>query len=107
MGSYGGFIPLLPFLEQDNWVRRWDPRRAWYEPPNDSIVSIEIKVFYCPSNRSGGTVDSSFLVPFAGRLLPNVAACDYLLCKGANALCSVTQVPSEAAASSTSTRERA
>src|SRR5262245_17287812 len=45
MGSYGGFIPLLPFLEQANWLRRWDPHRAWYEPPNDGIVSTEIKVF--------------------------------------------------------------
>jgi prepilin-type processing-associated H-X9-DG protein len=33
-------------------------------------------------------------VPFAGRPLPNPAACDYLLSKGANsALCRQTQVP--------------
>ena len=50
--------------------------------------------FYCPSNRTDGAVDMSFLVPIAGRPLPNPAACDYLLCKGANAaLCEVTQVP--------------
>src|SRR3981189_2095598 len=24
-GGFGGFIPLLPFLEQENWIRRWDP----------------------------------------------------------------------------------
>jgi prepilin-type processing-associated H-X9-DG protein/prepilin-type N-terminal cleavage/methylation domain-containing protein len=94
MGGFGGFIPLLPFLEQDNWFSRWDPNRKWYEPPNSAVVSVEVKVFYCPSNRSGGVIDTSFLVPFAGRPLPNVAAGDYLLCKGANAaLCPVTQVP--------------
>jgi prepilin-type processing-associated H-X9-DG protein/prepilin-type N-terminal cleavage/methylation domain-containing protein len=97
MGGFGGFIQLLPFLEQDNWFSRWDARRKWYDPPNDAIVSVEVKVFYCPSNRTHGVIDTSFLVPFAGRPLPNVAACDYLLCKGANAaLCEVTQVPSGA-----------
>jgi prepilin-type N-terminal cleavage/methylation domain-containing protein/prepilin-type processing-associated H-X9-DG protein len=94
MGGYGGFIPLLPFLDQDNWFRIWDPKKNWYDPPNAAVVSIEVKVFYCPSNRNSGVVDTSFIVPFAGRPLPNVAACDYLLCKGANgALCEFTQVP--------------
>jgi len=94
MGSFGGFIPLLPYLEQDSWTRRWDPNRNWYDEPNADIVPIELKVFYCPSNRTSGAIDTSFMEPFAGRPLPNVAACDYLLCKGANAaLCEVTQVP--------------
>jgi prepilin-type N-terminal cleavage/methylation domain-containing protein/prepilin-type processing-associated H-X9-DG protein len=94
MGGFGGFIPLLSFLEQDNWVRRWDPNLEWYELPNADIVFREVKVFYCPSNRTSGFMDTSFLVPFAGRPLPNVASTDYLLCKGANAaLCEVTQVP--------------
>ena len=94
MGGFGGFVPLLPFLEQENLARRWDPARTWYEQPNADLVSVEVKVFYCPSNRSGGVIDMSFLVPSAGRPLPNLAACDYLLCKGANAaLCEVCQVP--------------
>src|SRR5262249_49104805 len=97
MGGFGGFIPLLPFLEQGNWIRRWDPNQTWYDPPNDAIVFVEVKVFYCPSNRTSGVIDTSFMVPFAGRPLPNVASCDYLLCKGANAaLCEVTQVPRSA-----------
>jgi prepilin-type processing-associated H-X9-DG protein len=94
MGGFGGFVPLLPFLEQGNLSGRWDPSRNWYDPPNADLVAVEVKVFYCPSNRSRGSIDTSFLVPFAGRPLPDVAACDYLLCKGANAaLCEVTQVP--------------
>jgi prepilin-type processing-associated H-X9-DG protein len=93
-GSFGGFIPLLPFLEQDNWFSRWDPNRTWYDSPNNAIVPVEVKVFFCPSNRTSGVIDTSFLIPHAGRPLPNVAACDYLLCKGANAaLCEFTQVP--------------
>jgi len=94
LGGFGGFVPLLPFLEQENWTRRWAPTKTWYEPPNDAIVGVEVKVFYCPSNRTGGAIDMSFLVPAAGRPLPNPAACDYLLCKGANAaMCEVRQIP--------------
>jgi prepilin-type processing-associated H-X9-DG protein/prepilin-type N-terminal cleavage/methylation domain-containing protein len=93
-GGFCGFVPLLSFLEQDNWIRQWDPSRNWYESPNDAIVSVEVKVFYCPSNRTRGSIDTSFLVPFAGRPLPNVAASDYLLSKGANAaLCERCQIP--------------
>ena len=97
MGGFGGFIPLLPFLEQDNWFRRWDPSRNWYDPPNDAIMPIQVRIFYCPSNRTGGVIDTSFMAAAAGRPLPNVAACDYLLCKGANAAqCEVTQLPPSA-----------
>jgi prepilin-type processing-associated H-X9-DG protein len=84
----------MPYLEQQNWTRVWDANKTWYEAPNFDIVSIPVKVFYCPSNRSGGVINTSFMVPFAGRPMPNVASCDYLLCKGANAaLCEFTQVP--------------
>ena len=93
-GSFSGFVPLLPYLEQDEWYRRWDPTKLWYEPPNFDLMSVEVKVFYCPSNRGGGTIDTSFLAAVAGRPLPNPAATDYLLCKGANAaMCEKTQVP--------------
>lgn len=94
MGGFGGFVRLLPYLEQDNLYRDWDFARKWYESPNANLVGTEVKVFYCPSNRSHGVVDMQFLVPIAGRPLPNPAACDYLLCKGANAaLCEITQIP--------------
>src|SRR5260370_42638528 len=39
-------------------------------------------------------IDTSFLALSAGRPLPNVASCDYLLCKGAKAaMCQCSQVP--------------
>jgi prepilin-type N-terminal cleavage/methylation domain-containing protein/prepilin-type processing-associated H-X9-DG protein len=94
MGGFSGFVWLLPYLEQDNAFRRWDVKAKWYEPPNADLVPTELKVLYCPSNRAGGAVNMSFLVPIAGRPLPNPAACDYLLSKGANAaMCEVTQIP--------------
>jgi prepilin-type processing-associated H-X9-DG protein/prepilin-type N-terminal cleavage/methylation domain-containing protein len=96
-GTFGGFVLILPFLEQENWANIWSPNAPWYEEPNFDIVSIPIKVFYCPSNRMDAVIDTSFMVSYAGRPLPNVAACDYSLCKGANAaLCQVTQVPPSA-----------
>jgi prepilin-type processing-associated H-X9-DG protein len=96
-GTFCGFVLILPFLEQQNWTNVWSPSTPWYVAPNFDIVSIPIKVFQCPSNRSGAVIDTSFMVPYAGRPLPNVAACDYLLCKGSNAaLCQATQVPSTA-----------
>ena len=94
LGTFCGFIPLLPFLEQENWYSRWDPGKNWYDSPNFAVVSVEVAVFYCPSNRTTGAIDTAFLAAAAGRPLPNAAAGDYLLCKGANAaLCEVTQVP--------------
>jgi prepilin-type processing-associated H-X9-DG protein len=93
-GGFGGFVHLLPFLEQENLRREWDLNGKWFEPPNAALVGSQVKVFYCPSNRTDGVIDLAFLVPVAGRPLPNPAATDYLLCKGANAaLCEITQVP--------------
>jgi prepilin-type processing-associated H-X9-DG protein len=93
-GANSGFVPLLAFLEQENWLHHWDPKRAWYEAPNFDTVSMQVKLYLCPNNRSSGPIDQQFLVPAAGRPLPNPAACDYLLNKGTNAaLCRVTRVP--------------
>jgi prepilin-type processing-associated H-X9-DG protein len=68
--------------------------RKWYEPPNDALVSTELKILYCPSNRSGGVIDTAFMEPIAGRPLPKLGPTDYLLSKGANAaLCEQCQIP--------------
>jgi prepilin-type N-terminal cleavage/methylation domain-containing protein/prepilin-type processing-associated H-X9-DG protein len=93
-GGFGGFVHLLPYLEQDNLYRQWDLKGKWFEPPDDGLVGAQVKVFYCPSNRTDGVIDLAYMVPISGRPLPNPAATDYLLCKGANAaLCEVTQLP--------------
>ncbi len=94
LGGHCGFVPLVAYLEGHNWLRQYDRTRKWYEPPNFDLVSIPFKVFYCPSNRGDGNIDMQFLVGPAGRPMPNPAATDYLLCKGANAaLCQVVQLP--------------
>ncbi len=92
-----GFIYLLPFLEQEHLRNLWTPGVAWYERPNFQAVTTPVPLYFCPSNRTTGQIDLQFLVPFAGRPLPNPAACDYLFSKGTNAaVCPVTQVPGPA-----------
>lgn len=96
-GGTGAFVALLPFLEQDNWTNRWDSNQPWYEGPNFDLVAIQVKGYLCPSNRTIGRIDLSFLEPHARRPLPHPAACDYLLSKGTNAaLCRSSQIPPEA-----------
>jgi prepilin-type processing-associated H-X9-DG protein len=92
-GTFGGLVLLLPYLEQENWFRQWDPNTPWYEPPNFSLVSIPLKVYLCPSNRVDAVIHTSFMAAPAGRPIPDVAASDYLLCKGTNAaLCQFIQI---------------
>jgi prepilin-type processing-associated H-X9-DG protein/prepilin-type N-terminal cleavage/methylation domain-containing protein len=89
-----GFSLLLPYLEQEQLRNLWTPGVAWYEGPNFQAVTTPVRLYFCPSNRTSGQVNLQFLVPFAGRPLPNPAASDYLFSKGTNAaLCPVTQVP--------------
>jgi prepilin-type processing-associated H-X9-DG protein len=84
----------MAYLEQGSWLRQWNPNVTWYQPPNSALVPVEMKILFCPSNRIDGVLSTAFMVPFAGQPLPNVAACDYLMCKGSNAsLCEVSQVP--------------
>jgi prepilin-type N-terminal cleavage/methylation domain-containing protein/prepilin-type processing-associated H-X9-DG protein len=80
-----GFTFLLPYLEQDNTQRLYHFDEPWYLPDNFQAVGTEIKLFYCPSNRDGGSID---LGPIAAQwsitLPPRAASCDYAFCHGAN-----------------------
>jgi prepilin-type processing-associated H-X9-DG protein/prepilin-type N-terminal cleavage/methylation domain-containing protein len=80
-----GFTLLLPFLEQDNTHRIYHFEEPWWNPPNYQAVGTEVKVYFCPSNRTGGVLD---LTPMARQwavaLPPVAAACDYAFNKGAN-----------------------
>jgi prepilin-type N-terminal cleavage/methylation domain-containing protein/prepilin-type processing-associated H-X9-DG protein len=81
-----GFTYLLPYLEQGNLQRMYNFDVPWYDGSNYAAVGLEIKIFFCPSNRSEGTLNLS---PIASEwnmtLAPSAAGCDYAFCKGANA----------------------
>ncbi|HEY8505575.1 MAG TPA: DUF1559 domain-containing protein [Gemmataceae bacterium] len=81
-----GFTLLLPYLEQDNTYRLYDYEQPWFAEVNYAAVGTEVKLFFCPSNRTGGSLD---LAPMAAQwgvdLPPRAAALDYAFCKGANA----------------------
>ncbi len=47
----GSFLTvLLPYYEQDNVARGYDPRKHWNDPANQTAVSYRIKMFECPSS---------------------------------------------------------
>ena len=48
---------LLPHLEQDNTFHLYHFDKTWYDTSNYEAVGTEVKLFYCPSNRSGGLVN--------------------------------------------------
>jgi prepilin-type processing-associated H-X9-DG protein/prepilin-type N-terminal cleavage/methylation domain-containing protein len=81
-----GYTYLLPYLEQENLQHRYHFDAPWYLPVNYEAVGIEVKAFYCPSNRTSGSIDLTPLQAQWGTALPpRAAACDYAFCKGANA----------------------
>jgi prepilin-type N-terminal cleavage/methylation domain-containing protein/prepilin-type processing-associated H-X9-DG protein len=81
-----GFTYLLPFIEQDNVHRLYQYDRQWYDPANYEAGARQVPLFYCPSNRTGGRIDlAPYQQQWSTALPPFVGACDYVLCKGANA----------------------
>jgi prepilin-type N-terminal cleavage/methylation domain-containing protein/prepilin-type processing-associated H-X9-DG protein len=80
-----GFTFILPYLEQDNTYHLYDFSNPWYDPRNSTAVGIQVRLFYCPSNRAEGAMD---LGPIGAQwgvtLPPSAASCDYAFCKGAN-----------------------
>jgi prepilin-type N-terminal cleavage/methylation domain-containing protein/prepilin-type processing-associated H-X9-DG protein len=80
-----GFTCLLPFLEQDNVRRLYHFDQPWYLPANYDAVAVQVKVFFCPSNRGQGLVDlAAIAADWHTPLPPFAAGCDYAFCRGAN-----------------------
>jgi prepilin-type N-terminal cleavage/methylation domain-containing protein/prepilin-type processing-associated H-X9-DG protein len=80
-----GYTYLLPYLEQDNTYRLYSFEDPWYARSNYAAVGVEIKLFFCPSNRQQGSVDlSPIAAEWQTPLPPTAAGCDYAFCKGAN-----------------------
>jgi prepilin-type N-terminal cleavage/methylation domain-containing protein/prepilin-type processing-associated H-X9-DG protein len=81
-----GFTYLLPFLEQDNIYRLYQLDKQWYDADNYTAVEQQVPIFYCPSNRSSGLLNMTpYMEQWGAPLPPYLGACDYVLCKGANA----------------------
>jgi prepilin-type N-terminal cleavage/methylation domain-containing protein/prepilin-type processing-associated H-X9-DG protein len=81
-----GFTDMLPYLEQGNIRRLYNYDVPWYDTANYQAVEQQVKIFYCPSNRSAGAIDMGpFIQQWGAAMPPSVGACDYVLCKGANA----------------------
>jgi prepilin-type N-terminal cleavage/methylation domain-containing protein/prepilin-type processing-associated H-X9-DG protein len=94
-----GFAIMLDFVEQTNLHKLFNPQLAWYyypgiDPklpngaPNYWAIQQQIKLFYCPSNRSQGEVDITIpwtVFGFPPDVSPPCAGCDYMMCKGTNA----------------------
>jgi prepilin-type N-terminal cleavage/methylation domain-containing protein/prepilin-type processing-associated H-X9-DG protein len=79
-----GYTYLLPYFEQDNLYRLYHQDEAWNALDNYDAVAVEVKLFYCPSNRDHGSIDlgpnqEMWNMP----LPPFVASTDYAFCKGA------------------------
>jgi Tfp pilus assembly protein PilE len=96
-----GFTYLLPYLEQDNIFRLYQMNVQWYNPANSTAVEQQVPIFYCPSNRTSGTLDLTPVIEQWGASMgipPFLGACDYVLCKGANACLStdVSGIPQQA-----------
>src|SRR5262249_26114330 len=93
-----GFTLLLPYLEQDNTYTLYHFDKPWWDPLNAVAVGVEVKVFFCPSNRSGGALDLGPIAQqWSTELPPRVGSVDYAFCKGANGALHAdwTRVPAE------------
>jgi prepilin-type N-terminal cleavage/methylation domain-containing protein/prepilin-type processing-associated H-X9-DG protein len=83
--SASGFTYILPFLEQDATHRIYHFDDDWFNPSNFQAVGVEIKLFFCPSNRAGGLINLQPMEAMWGYQLPPVAgAVDYAFCRGAS-----------------------
>ena len=93
-----GYTYLLPYIEGDTTYRLYHFDQPWFAPPNYDVAGINVKLFFCPSNRASGFID---LVPIAAQwntpMPPRAASTDYAFCKGANAALNLdwTKVPLE------------
>ncbi len=94
-----GFTYLLPFLELNNIYQLYHFDRQWYDFSNYQAVEQQSPLFFCPANRAAGTIDlTPFIKQWGANMPPFVGACDYALCKGANACLwtDTSQIPAQA-----------
>jgi prepilin-type N-terminal cleavage/methylation domain-containing protein len=87
-----GFTVLLPFIEQDSAYKLYHFDQPWWDPINFAAITVQVKIFCCPSNRDFGTMDLAKLgAPWGYPDLPNGACSDYAFCRGATGSLNATQ----------------
>jgi prepilin-type N-terminal cleavage/methylation domain-containing protein/prepilin-type processing-associated H-X9-DG protein len=92
-GAATAFDLLLPYIEQNNLQKLWNPNKTWSDGANAAEVQTQVRLFYCPTNRTEGVLNLQPVAQVLGKPIPNAAATDYVLSKGPNAnLCPMSQV---------------
>jgi hypothetical protein len=77
---------LLPYIEQGNIYNQYHFDAQWYLAANYTAVGQTAAIFFCPSNRDRAQMNLAPIIQQWNSPMPPVAgACDYVLCKGANA----------------------
>jgi prepilin-type N-terminal cleavage/methylation domain-containing protein/prepilin-type processing-associated H-X9-DG protein len=54
---YGWTVQVLPFLELNNVLRRFDLKESVYSPNNQTAREARIRIFACPSSRTSGDIN--------------------------------------------------
>src|SRR5262249_37306929 len=91
-GYQNGFGLSLGYIEQQNLKNLYNPYLGWFDQQvtsnGRSSVETNLKLFFCPSNRTSGNVSlvNQQLVLMRKNGLPNPASCDYIMSKGVNAV---------------------
>jgi prepilin-type N-terminal cleavage/methylation domain-containing protein/prepilin-type processing-associated H-X9-DG protein len=91
-GYQGGWGLMLAYVEQENLKNLYNPLLGWFDQQvtanGRSSVETNLKLFFCPSNRTQGNVNlqDQQAVLMRSNGLPNPAGSDYCLSKGSNAV---------------------
>jgi len=73
-------VAMLPFIEQANLVKNYDPTQNWDAPGNLAITSQQVKIFQCPSTPNPNRLDGDPQPPAVWG--PEVAVTDYAAVTG-------------------------
>jgi len=104
-----GFSFMLPYVEDENVQQlfsdkknfNWTNKNYIQNNSGQSVVELQLKLMFCPSNRTDGFLDLTefqkttvWKAFFPGAWIPNdPGGVDYLLCKGSNAGLAFTKQP--------------
>jgi prepilin-type N-terminal cleavage/methylation domain-containing protein len=55
-------VLILPFVEQDNFFKQWNPSQVYYLHPDD-VRNTPVRLFFCPARRSPPAVSVQGDVP--------------------------------------------